>query len=768
MNGNCPSCWLPLLALIAVDAVALCFILRYLIRKHWQLFALWREVCSFWKQMGCLALVALILFANLFTIGHCLGESRLHYGTFCHFFDMVHQHAEMAGLPHGSAGAAALPAPQPADSPAPERGGDLLFAFACLCAFTGKFLLLGVFTAVFVKLVADLSTRLRLGLIHPVVQDGCSIILGYRDGMTLPLLKILLAESSRTQQIILLTARNIQNLKLELMAELPEGIWKRLKMVHGSWFEAADIRPLHIHRCSTLYLLGEDGVWNHDSLCIRTMDIIEKELAPHRRAGSHKVTCHILWEEMDFFRMVLNTSLAKREAEISYHPLVCNRHERLATNVLMGRRWDPKDDTTCPPLDRIFFLREPEKRVHFIILGMGAMGEEFAHSAILQAHYPNFSLNRESRTLITLIDPAAALGMQRMRDRYPRFFEKVRYEYRELADSGATEQFNSGSDLLDTELHFVRGDIGSTAVQDFLRASSESGRDVVTIAVCLGDSTANLKAAISLPHELRRRGIPVYVQQESRENLLQFAIDSRRSDRAKASTPTRYTPAEYSNLYPVGCIEDLFEHHAEEIRCARLFNTVHRYADEQVKAKLAMEATGGISPLQELDALCTDARMGASRHKLPPEPLAPCVLERATAIEGGEGTWTSFFAHFIALDNADEHGSNEDAEIDLAHLSIAQYWSNRYLVAAQETRCRQLPRPQGKGDEEQWKSILRWMDALQEMEHQRWMAERLLNADPLLPLHPRIAPLNSIESDRQYYRTFLSLTTYLIHELGAQ
>ncbi len=724
---------------LVTDAAFLLLVLVLCCFKRFHPLVVLRKLLPDARPLAGLFILILFVFLNLYTVAHYFGDSSLRYGEFCHFFNVGDQHIELEA--QGTA----------------AEGAEWPFIIACLTALTGNMLLSGVFVSVLVNVFDAMGARIRNGLVTPRIHRESVAILGYRSGMTEALLQRLLEEAGAPRHIILLTEQEVPSLRLALRTALPDRAWKRLHLVHGGWTAQEELRQLKLWRCRDIYLLGEDGEENHDSLCLKALDTIQLLLSQHsRQSRSNRPVCHILWEERDFFNIMLTSDIARFISEgykeRHYDVRVCHLHSMLASNVLIAKDWRPGDDTLCPPLDRISFLQHPERRVHFIIMGMSDFGQALLQAAILQAHYPNFAQDRSRRTLISIIDPQAEAAMERLRNRHPLFFDKVRYEYRSLS-SGEQELrcFNEAEELLDLELHFLSGRLESEHVQRFLAAAGEQQGDVVTVAVCLEDSTLSLKTAMSLPPELRRNNIPVYVHQDSEENLLQHNINIRRQTRAGAEgnaplhRKLHQANAACSNLYPVGCMETLFALHTPDFSLPELFHRTYCCASAEQERRKAGQSSG----LDRFEQLCAAAQQAS----FPP----PQVLAEAPAAPAG--TWEALFAECLNMAGAAE-GVHEQME----RLPLIQHSSNRYLAEVQPCRRRQYPAPQGEGREEHWASVLHWLGALMESEHQRWMAERLLNEDPLSAPNPCMVPMENIPPEIQSYDAWLCLATYLIAE----
>ncbi len=792
-----------------VDAVLLlAVLLPYIVWRYGSLISFRKLLPDFLPLVVLFGLV-LLVFLNFYSIAHHYGNSHLKYGEFSHFFNVVSQQAEWTSRAEqpNEAGLNSFVAAEP-QGPRTEND-ERAFFIACVTSIVGNILLGGIVVSLLVNIVETIGRNMRSGFMPPRLQCGYVAVLGYRAGMTESLLQFLHATLDEKRRIILLTEKEIPRLKLALRAELPEDIWKRLHLVHGGWCEEEDLRLLKLWRSRHIYLMGEDGEKNHDARRLKTLAVIQQLLSdkPWCWRWRFRPVCHILWEESDLFNMMFVSDIAKyfsdKHRNRQYEICVYDLYEMLAGKVLVAEAWKyAQVSPICPPpLDRVFFLRESEKRVHFIIIGMSRFGRALLRAAILNAHYPNFQRDPSRHTLISVIDANAQEVMCQLRNQYSCFYDEVRYEYRTL-EGDAPQSHNSTNNLLDLEIHFIQARVESEKTRQFLCECLQVNTDVVSVAVCFSDSSLSLKTALHFPRAFRKSATPVYVYQESRENFLRNHIDSRSCvkspGRHEKDCYRRYYEKyrkmsdAYAHLHPVGCIETLFTNQVSDNPLPKLFHRIYSCTQELFEKKEAhpWEARRGVKAvlfffpdvcahafkrvrrwlrtrlyrgglgLEALKALCGKADEVSEIVKAcPPETLQSILENRDNSPKKFDDIWERFFSKWIDLNRP---GKVEDE--DLEKLPLLLQWSNRYVAEAQASRFRQFPAPEGNGERERLQSVLAWLPDLMEVEHQRWMAERLLNEESLGERHECIKYLNDIKDDKKYNDFFLCLATYLVAE----
>ena len=219
----------------------------------------------------------------------------------------------------------------------------------------------------------------------------------------------------------------------------------------------------------------------------------------------------------------------QQEAHNSLETTIINSYESLAQQLLVGDIYH--NDTLT--LDRGLVTAGSDRFVNLVVVGMTPMGYAFAATAAQLCHFPNFdeSAPRPIRTRITFVDPRANELMDCFKASYPGIFDLSHVRY--IEQPGAWLQGvpqRSLGDFVDVEWQFVKGNISSEWIRDMLSDCAADSRQVLSVALCGGDSARNLAEAYRLPRQLyplpdRNNSSPltpvVYVYQPDDSSLVQ-------------------------------------------------------------------------------------------------------------------------------------------------------------------------------------------------------------------------------------------------------
>lgn len=741
------------------------------------------------------AMLILVLVCVVFSWFYAFSEwvvgSRLEYGILCHFFDLGNQRIALS--PAGAPGGGAVQ----------ESDGE--FYLACVVALAGKILLAGIFVSWLVNWFGQGIAKVRQGLADPVGYRDHVVIIGYRKGVTENIIK----RNEKDQKYIVQTEQDVARLRVRLFARLGKSVMQRIGLVSGRRTVGSDLEKLSLHRCKTIYLLGEDGEEAHDADSLACLELMLRGLG--KRSLNPSATCYLFWERPEassLFQKVglmeylgnlpddsasLNKALQNVAArngqeenqppctgaapEAHPSPETCpgaqgreyrdlrayNLHELWAEHVLIGRGWRP-GGTTCPPLDREPITYASSKRVHFIVLGMSRLGMALARTTFHLAHFPNFLRDPSRKTLITLIDDDAETVMNRMRNHDPYFFQELDYAYLECGGQVLRYWHAGEKKLLDLEVRFIKGRVESREIQNYLEKSASVPTDLVTIAVCFGDASLALSTALDLPGCIRDRQITVYVRQESNSNILEGA---------------RSAADAYAHLFPIGMREMPLDDEALDLIDPKLFHMIYHMCrvrlsakDPRVRKKLK-KALCGFLPQQVRNRCPFRAKDGCLLSR-------ECASNKLESIEAKDSSsWKQFAMENLGLDLESCTGEGVHTEADPLHpcgpwhveeewnrLSMVHHWSNRYFSNSVESKLRSLGWD-GADESCLTEVMIGQLDTMSRMEHNRWLAERLLlGTSP--SRHECLTLFDNLEKDKHLFDIALCLAICIVREHRAQ
>lgn len=312
----------------------------------------------------------------------------------------------------------------------------------------------------------------------------------------LPLLRAIAAHDAlKMLPVVVLTDSDCPSLLQLLRTRLQSlGVQSPVTLYRGCRTCADTLRTCQVDSASHIFILGEDDEPAHDSLNVSCW----QQVRQLRAQCNQLAQCYLM------LRSSTSTFLfhsLQQEAHNSLETTIINSYESLAQQLLVGDIYH--NDTLT--LDRGLVTVGSDRFVHLVVVGMTPMGYAFAATAAQLCHFPNFdeSAPRPIRTRITFVDPRANELMDCFKASYPGIFDLSHVRY--IEQPGAWLQGvpqRSLGDFVDVEWQFVKGNISSEWIRDMLSACAADSRQVLSVALCGGDSARNLAEAYRLPRQL--------------------------------------------------------------------------------------------------------------------------------------------------------------------------------------------------------------------------------------------------------------------------
>ena len=275
----------------------------------------------------------------------------------------------------------------------------------------------------------------------------------------------------------------------------------------------------------------------------------------NNKIDHQKRVCKVLFEYQTTYSIFQFSDVAT-EVKEAMHFIPFNRYESWARRVIVDNHAlalidendkqcehakEHENKVTYRPLDGYEGIRfDDEQRVHFIVIGMSKMGVAMGVQALFQAHYPNYVKNSSLRSRITFIDANAEQEMQFFKGRYASLFELARHRYID-ANTCKENQLNSrygwvdptrqkdypwkhlskeGKNFLDVEIEFVKGELESDGVREYLRQVTADDKSMVTIAICLPETHQAVAAALYMPAEVYPKVKEIWVYQREAADII--------------------------------------------------------------------------------------------------------------------------------------------------------------------------------------------------------------------------------------------------------
>lgn len=362
------------------------------------------------------------------------------------------------------------------------------------------------------------------------------------------------AHEKENKYVILQTCSEIEEVRQTLKAYLTEEEYDHVIISSDIRYSYEGLKALHLEGASEIYVLGENttidgGETYHDTMNMRCVNMIADILGEREE---DKKVCKVLFEYQTTFS-VFQFSDVPNSVHNAMRFIPFNRYESWARRVMVDNKAlalvdentehsNHNDNAiTYTPLDGFEGIKyNGEQRVHFIVVGMSKMGVAMGTQALFQAHYPNYVRDNNLKSRITFIDANAEQEMQFFRGRYATLFELARHRYLDAKDC-KDDQLNSdyqwidpmldsktkwkhlsadGANFLDVEIEFVKGELESEGVREYLRQVTADKNSKVTIAICLPLTHQSVAAALYMPLEVYDNVQEIWVYQREAADII--------------------------------------------------------------------------------------------------------------------------------------------------------------------------------------------------------------------------------------------------------
>ena len=511
-------------------------------------------------------------------------------------------------------------------------GNRLLALFVSI---TGSVLMGGLLISIFSNIIDRRVERAREGQISYKFKNHY-VIIGF-DKMAIGLIKQLyrMAQSdNRVKDVpylfVIQTTSEVETVRHELLSKLDAEIDRRTIILHGGRDSREDLEALRLPYCREIFLLGEEGETDHDSVNIESVTLINRILrnhyTPKTLSGLKKLVsdelagckrCHVLFEAQSTFAVFqrndietmfkkrtetddlwyttmrnslkdnqsdlaqlesLKTEYDKRtEKLIDFLPF--NFYETWAEKVLVWGKYDPHNDGVAPivytPLDGEGIDYESNRHVHLVIVGMTSMGVALAMKAAHIAHYPNFVRDPKLKTRITFIDLNADTEFDMLRGRYSALFEQCDYRVVDTLDDSRSYE-HKGTGLADIEFEFVKGAVESRLVQKLLESwTSAENRSLLTIAICFEVPQKSIATALYMPQSVYKRALSILVRQNVSCSTIELVRQAR----------------QYNGLRAFGMLDECYDIDDSSLLQAKRVNFIYNKIKPEKKEWVPLDDT---------------------------------------------------------------------------------------------------------------------------------------------------------------------------------
>lgn len=473
-------------------------------------------------------------------------------------------------------------------------------AISAILAMSGIFLLNGLLVTTLLGMIDRRKDGLKNGRIRYSEKDlptnKFAVVIGANEIASSVIKNLLKPKTNENtldclsnkdnEYVILQTSSDVQKVRDVLASHLTPTELDKVIIYNALRDSELEIAHLHLEHATEIYILGENttmdgGETYHDAMNMRCLNLVAENLKHTQEKAKttyKRKVCHVMFDYQTTYS-VFQFSDVSMDVKETLVFIPFNRYESWARKVLV-------DCIDYSPLDGCEGIKyDDDKRVHFVIVGMSKMGIAMGVQALLQLHFPNYVRDKSLKSRITFIDTNADKEMPFFKGRYATLFELARHRYID-ANKCKLEQLNTqdecgtasneteyrwidpmknsaykwkhlsknGENFLDVEIEFIKGELESDGVRNYLREiSKDELNSKLTIAICLTQTHQAVAAALYMP-------IEVY----NCENLQQILVYQREAKDIVANLRYMNSPSiRYQKLCPFGMLYD--EYIADEL-----------------------------------------------------------------------------------------------------------------------------------------------------------------------------------------------------------
>lgn len=476
------------------------------------------------------------------------------------------------------------------------NGGDDIWYYRIIDVL-GVFIFNVLLITTLVNSMARLREKWKAGRIYYnnalygcLRQKKVTVVLGNHEAVFEIVRQCLARNGKRKPAYVLaLIDGDVDEYRSRMISVIPRQDIKRVILCRGSLTSRLDLVNIHIEKASEVFIVGNKidqsgGISMHDAECIKCIRLLRDDeeenkaiVTSDRLRRYDTLMCRVFFEYQTSYSVFQTADIGGEEScpiegnsqkhrrAIAFKPV--NFYEQSCEKVI-----------ACPnsvnadyiPIDGEDGINElSEQYVHLIVVGQTKMGTALAIETAHLAHFPNFHKEENGRrtgprTRITFIDGNADIEKDYFMGRLPALFELSPWRYMDMSicDNASewvvpmenkSSQFSDGhigKDFIDVEWEFIKGNVASDPVKEFLKTSVCESNAKCTIAICFHNQNDSVAAAQYLPEEicLNAQEILVYQSREGSviDEMIKFDKSGRFSNFRSFGTISKFYDDELS------------------------------------------------------------------------------------------------------------------------------------------------------------------------------------------------------------------------------
>lgn len=478
----------------------------------------------------------------------------------------------------------------------------------------------GLVIPMVLQVVSRRSTNYLEGLSRYDIQKSPFAVIFGAHETTAEIIHRIFSKDHRQKikYVILLTDTSVKKYRHELESQLSTYEKDHLLIYGGSRVNPSEIKQLHLERAKEVYVLGESSSLetdsDHDSMNMECIRLMAENLRDMKRKTP--LLCFTLFDYQTTFKAFFYSDLSnivKEQIEFVY----INYYSLWAQNVLTSPQSADESRVKYLPLEGSEKLdKDSSKYVHLVIVGMTKMGTALANEAAYITHYPNFC-SKHIRTKITFIDPNAETESRYVLDNTKNMFELCRWRKVDMekqmpddvewndALKTMAEMKRAGKELPFEDYpysHLADPDAEDPNFIDveweFLAGSTNTENVKKYLKQCANDENQLLTVAICHKHSQEAIATSLSLPIDIYRYAVQVLVYQKKSSDIINNISGKYVESEfqslmrYQKLRPFGMLSECFSKQIVDNRLAKLVNYVY-YNKKDFKLSCADEIEPG-------------------------------------------------------------------------------------------------------------------------------------------------------------------------------
>ncbi len=444
--------------------------------------------------------------------------------------------------------------------------------FGVIVVLVGLVLFMGMLITVISNILERHIDRYMKGYLDFGLNDH-HVVLGY-NRTTPGLIKYICNDDDTKKEsklshrgILLVSEKNCEDIRKELNGLLSQSEFDRVIIKSGNRNSEETLGELSLNSAVKLWIVGEENESDHDSLNIECVSRVVKMCKNVKAKRDSKLDVHVSLENQSAFRTFQSVDMSLEWRDFINFK-ASSFYDDWARYVMVDRGFREDTDGTrtylYPALENPskplvlkketvnkkgrVINRDSDAHVHVMVFGMTDMGLTMAVRAAHLLHLPNFTRDKNLKTVISFVDTDADAKMIEFRNVYHYLFEIQSATYKDFTGDEvveknlpATQFAGEDADFLDIHFEFIKSNAHSHHLRKYIRECAKDQNDVLSIMLCYDDSDYNLQVAQNLPSKVYFQSegnnpVPVFVWQHSSGKL----VDELR------------TSEKYKSFYPFG------------------------------------------------------------------------------------------------------------------------------------------------------------------------------------------------------------------------